>query len=64
MAAAADRELFLAVLRTQNVSIDYDGVAKDLSKDGKVYTASSIQNRMARLKKMVKGYVLLHHPRA
>ena len=52
--AAADRKLLLGILEMHSASVDNEAMAKYMSTSGYTFTASAIQNRMKRLKKMAK----------
>ncbi|TKA64208.1 hypothetical protein B0A49_09166 [Cryomyces minteri] len=48
----ADLKLLLAILKTQNVTVDFDTVAQELSTPSVVCTPRAVQERLKKLKKM------------
>lgn len=53
--ATADRTLFLGILKTHKITVDNEAMSEYMIKAGYQFTASAIQNRMTRLKKMTKN---------
>ncbi|KAL2357237.1 hypothetical protein BJ546DRAFT_1058838 [Cryomyces antarcticus] len=48
----ADLKLLLAILKTQNVTVDFDSVAQELSTPSVVCTPRAVQERLKKLKKI------------
>ena len=62
--ATADRKLFLGIIKTQSITIDYEAMSKYMSTDTEVCTASALKNRMHKLKQAAKKeYVFSLSPR-
>ncbi|GAB1742768.1 hypothetical protein NU219Hw_g8479t1 [Hortaea werneckii] len=53
--AEADRKLFLGVLKVHDIKINYQALAQFMATDTAKPTALGIQNRMSKLKSMVKS---------
>lgn len=53
--AEADRKLFLGVLKIHDIKINYQALAQFMTTDSVKPTALGIQNRMSKLKSMVKS---------
>ncbi|KAI7513115.1 hypothetical protein KC347_g1771 [Hortaea werneckii] len=53
--AEADRKLFLGVLKVHDIKINYQALAQFMTTDSVKPTALGIQNRMSKLKSMVKS---------
>ncbi|RMX84653.1 hypothetical protein D0869_04411 [Hortaea werneckii] len=53
--AEVDRKLFLGVLKVHDIKINYQALAQFMTTDSVKPTALGIQNRMSKLKSMVKS---------
>ena len=54
MLAATDRKLLLSILKMQNITVDNEAIAKEMTTKDQVCTASAVQSRVKKLKNMVK----------
>ncbi|GAB7362189.1 hypothetical protein MBLNU230_g2215t1 [Neophaeotheca triangularis] len=52
--AAADRKFFLLIIKTNNVTLDYDSLARQMSTADMTVTTSALKSRFKKLKKMAK----------
>ncbi|KAJ9627031.1 hypothetical protein H2203_003491 [Taxawa tesnikishii (nom. ined.)] len=50
----ADRALLLAILKTQDVKIDFDAVAQELTTEATTCTPRAVQERLKKLKRMAQ----------
>lgn len=55
-----DRKMFLAILKRQNISVDTDAVAEELTTADQPCTAVAVKRRLQKIKEKMKadaGYV-------
>lgn len=52
--AAADRQLLLGIIKTHSFKIDTSAIANYMTTGDQVCTASAVENRLNRLKAMLK----------